>query len=133
MAHFARLNNNKVEQVVVIGNKDCLDSNGNESESVGVSFCQSLFGKDTTWIQTSYNKNFRVHFAGVGYTYDESLDAFIPPQPKENPSWILNDSTLDWEPPIPCPNDDQQYSWNEETVSWDLIPPPEEPVGVATT
>jgi hypothetical protein len=118
MAHFAKLQGNKVVQVIVVGNKDCLDENGNESESVGVSFCKSLFGGE--WVQTSYNNNFRVRFAYPDYTYDETLDAFIPPKPY--PSWVLNETTVDWEAPVEKPDDGQEYTWNEETQSWNLVP-----------
>lgn len=121
MAHFAQIDNeNKVVQVIVIGNKDCLDENGNESESVGINFCKSILGKDVNWVQTSYNNNFRVRFAYKGCTYNETLDAFIPPKPY--PSWTLNENTLDWDPPVSKPIDLNQYNWNEETQSWDLIP-----------
>jgi hypothetical protein len=80
MAHFAELNsNNKVTRVVVVSNEWILDENGQESEEVGVQYLKNLFGDNTNYKQTSYNNNFRVRFASVGYTYDENLDAFIPP------------------------------------------------------
>ena len=117
MAHFAQLDeNNLVTQVVVIDNADCQDSDGNESESVGITFCQSLFGDDTTWKQTSYNNNIRKNYAGIGYTYDSTRDAFIPPQPYN--SWTLDETTCQWEAPTPYPDDDNRYVWNEETTSW---------------
>ena len=75
MAHFAQLGeNNVVLQVIVISNNDIKDEQGNESEQVGIDFCKSLFGKDTNWVQTSYNRNFRKNFAGPGHTYDPVLD-----------------------------------------------------------
>lgn len=78
MAHFAELDtDNKVVRVVVVGNPDCLDGNGQESETVGIAFCQSLFGADTTWVQTSYNGNMRGKYAGIGDTYDAASDLFI--------------------------------------------------------
>lgn len=121
MAHFAKLNSdNIVERVIVVGNQDCLDENGNESEEVGIAFCKQLLGSDTRWVQTSYNNNIRVRYAGRGMTYDETLDAFIPPKPY--PSWVLDETTVDWEPPIPYPDDGQYYEWNEETISWELKP-----------
>lgn len=120
MAHFAQLNsNNIVTQVIVVGNQDCFDENGNESESVGIQFCKSLFGEDTNWIQTSYNGNIRKNYAGIGYTYDEQRDAFIPPKPFD--SWILNEDTCMWESPVPHPNDGNIYQWNEENQEWILI------------
>lgn len=115
MAHFAKLNeNNVVEKVIVLNNNDCLDANGNESEAVGAGFCAKLFGG--TWVQTSYNGNFRKNYAGIGYTYDSALDAFVPPKPF--PSWVLNTETAQWEAPIPMPNDGNFYVWNEETQQW---------------
>lgn len=80
MAHFARLNDaGIVTQVVVVHNNDCLDANGQESEAVGIAFCQSLFGAETQWVQTSYNGNFRGKYAGVGDLYDAASDAFVTP------------------------------------------------------
>lgn len=80
MAHFAELNaGNTVLRVIVVGNADCLDANGQESEAVGIAFCQSLFGAETQWVQTSYNGNFRGKYAGVGDLYDAASDAFVTP------------------------------------------------------
>ena len=94
MAHFAELNeNNIVKQVIVVHNNELLD-NGVESEAKGIQFCQSLFGGE--WKQTSYNGNIRKNYAGIGYTYDEVRDAFIPPKPEEG-EWILNEETCLWE------------------------------------
>lgn len=98
MAHFAELNaDNKVLRVIVVGNPDCLDENGNESEQVGIEFCRSLFGQHTTWLQTSYNGNIRGKYAGIGDTYDAVFDAFIPPKP--SPNSTFNTQTLDWDNP----------------------------------
>jgi len=120
MAHFVELDeNNKVLRVVVVNDDYLKDENGNEVEQLGKSHMESLYGGK--WIQTSYNDNMRVRFGRVGYTYNKNLDAFIPPKPKENPSWILNETTADWEPPAPRPDDGKNYNWNEETLSWDLI------------
>ena len=81
MAHFAQLDeNNVVLQVIVVHNNDCKDADGNESEAVGVAFCQSLF-PGTNWKQTSYNGNMRYNYAGIGFTYNAEADAFIAPQP----------------------------------------------------
>ena len=81
MAHFAQLDeNNVVTQVIVVSNDDTSDSNGVEAESIGVAFCQKLFGANTNWKQTSYNGNIRGNYAGIGYSYNAELDAFIPPQ-----------------------------------------------------
>ena len=119
MAHFAELDSNGVVQrVIVVANKDTSDANGNEVESIGVAFCQKLFGGN--WKQTSYNGNFRKNYAGIGYTYDASIDAFVPPQPY--PSWVLNPNTAQWEPPVPYPNDGNRYTWDEATQSWVQVP-----------
>ncbi len=115
MAHFAKLDeNNIVTQVIVVHNNELIDDLGNESELKGIEFCQNIFGG--RWIQTSYNNKIRKNFASVGYRYDESLDAFIPPKPYN--SWILNQSTCIWECPIEHPNDDKFYEWDEATISW---------------
>ena len=128
MAHFAQLNNNIVAQVIVVNNETLEHLPFPESESPGVDFCKSLFGADTEWKQTSYNASFRGNYAGVGFSYDETLDAFIPPQPF--PSWTLNKSTYNWEPPVAYPDDGKLYIWDEETTSW-VEPTPvviEEPI-----
>ena len=119
MAHFAKINNeNIVEQVIVVNNDVILKSDGSESELKGKQFLNSILGQ-AKWIQTSYNGNFRKNYAGVGYTYDSERDAFIPP--KLFPSWLLDEDTCLWQPPIPYPDDEQPYQWNEETISWDLV------------
>jgi len=116
MAHFAQLDdNNVVTQVIVVANEELL-LDGVESEDKGVIFCKSLFGENTKWKQTSYNGNIRKNYAGIGYDYDASRDAFIAPQPY--PSWILNEDTCRWEAPVPYPTDDKMYSWDEATTSW---------------
>jgi len=117
MAHFAQLDeNNLVTQVIVVMNQAIIDVNGVESEAVGVEFCQSLFGADTFWKQTSYNGNFRKNYAGIGYTYDAAIDAFVSPKPY--PSWILNNNTAQWEAPVPMPSDGQMYFWDEASQAW---------------
>lgn len=120
MAHFAQLDeNNIVVQVIVVSNNDLLDDDGKENEFRGVSFCQSLFGQDTVWFQTSYNASFRKNFAGIGFAYDAQRDAFIPPKPLA--SWLLNENTCQWEAPVPYPTDGQMYSWNDSIQNWELI------------
>lgn len=117
MAHFAELDeNNIVLRVVVINNSDIIDENGIESETKGILFCENLLGG--RWIQTSYNANFRKHYAGIGYKYDELKDAFIPPQPY--PSWILQEDDYNWMAPKPYPNLDEYYCWNENIIEWEL-------------
>jgi hypothetical protein len=114
MAHFAKIVKNKVVKVIVA------------EESFFENFVDDSAGK---WIQTSYNTfggnhlnngtPLRKNYAGIGYTYDKSRDAFIPPKPFD--SWTLNETSCLWEAPVAMPDDGQQYEWNEETTSWDLI------------
>lgn len=81
MAHFAELNpTNVVTRVIVVGNPDCLDTEGNESEAVGIAFCKLLYGQDSNWVQTSYNGNIRGKYADIGDTYDETNDIFVSAQ-----------------------------------------------------
>jgi len=105
MSHFAKIDSNNIVQEVIVAEQDFINSG-----AVGDSFL---------WIQTSYNKNFRKNFAGIGYTYDKTRDAFIPPQPY--PSWILNEDTCLWECPVAYPDDGNVYNWNEETQTWDEV------------
>jgi hypothetical protein len=118
MAHFAKLDeNNVVTEVIVVGNKDTSDVNGVEKEYIGAAFCERLFGG--TWKQTSYNANFRKNYAGVGFAYNASIDAFVPPKPFD--SWVLNNTTANWEAPVAMPSDGKTYTWNESTTSWDEV------------
>ena len=115
MAHFAQLDsNNVVTQVIVVGNSDTADVNGVEKEHIGAAFCERLFGGN--WKQTSYNGSVRKNYAGVGFTYNAGLDAFVPPKPYA--SWVLNNDTAQWDAPTPMPTDDKKYSWDEATTSW---------------
>ena len=119
MAHFAQLNEeNLVTQVIVVANQDTADKDGVENEAIGIEFCTNLLGGK--WVQTSYNANIRKNYAGVGYKYDATLDAFIPPQPFA--SWTLNNETAQWEAPTPYPTDDKRYTWDEATTSWVEVP-----------
>jgi hypothetical protein len=127
MAHFAELNeNNEVLRVLVIADEDTSDANGVEDESIGIAFCKKTFGVNTNWKKTSYNNKIRVRYAGIGYTYNEELDAFIPPQPF--PSWVINKEIADWESPVgPAPElteeelqSESYYRWDENTTSWVL-------------
>tara|TARA_Y100000004_G_C8684191_1_gene314658 strand:- start:36 stop:404 length:369 start_codon:yes stop_codon:yes gene_type:complete len=120
MSHFAKIENNIVTQVIV-AEQDFIDT------------------QEGTWVQTSYNtrggvhyqpnsntpsedqsKALRKNYAGIGFTYDSTKDAFIPPKPYE--SWTLNETTCWWEAPISKPSDGQSYVWNEENQQWDLHP-----------
>ena len=123
MAHFALIKDTIVQQVIVVGNADLTNNEGNEQEALGVAFCHSLFGTDGTWMQTSYNGNIRKNFAGIGDTYDLTRDAFIAPKPYA--SWVLNESTCQWEAPTPYPDDDNDYEWDESTTSWVKVEVPE--------
>lgn len=119
MAHFARLDgNNMVIQVIVIDNKDTADADGIEVESIGQSFCENLFGGGI-WKQTSYHGRIRKNYAGIGYSYDQQLDAFVPPKPF--PSWTLDESTALWIAPVPRPTDGGDYQWDEPSQSWAMI------------
>jgi hypothetical protein len=96
MAHFAQIDEQgTVVQIIVVNNEDILDENDQESEALGQQICNSIL--EGTWVQTSYNGNFRGNFAGVGYTYDEALDAFIAPMPNEG-DWVLDEETFTWVP-----------------------------------
>ena len=121
MAHFAKLDeNNVVTEVHVVANKDTSDANGVEKEYIGQAFLEKLFGGN--WKQTSYNGNIRKNYAGIGYTYNADIDAFVPPKPYA--SWTLNNETAQWEAPTPMPADagtgepPKMYSWDEATTSW---------------
>ena len=129
MASFAKIGlNNKVIEVLSVVNEVLHDSNGVEQEAIGIDFLTKLTGYPV-WKQTSYNTHGGVHnnngtplrknHAGIGYIYDETRDAFIPPQPY--PSWVLNESTCNWQAPTPMPTDGQRYTWNELTLSWDIV------------
>ena len=114
MAHFTKLGKgNIVEKVVVVSNDIAT------SEKAGVDFLNNLYKSRDVWKQTSYNNNIRKNYAGVGYTYDQTRDAFIAPKPFN--SWILNEDTCRWEAPVAMPIDDNKYSWNEATISWDIV------------
>jgi hypothetical protein len=124
MAHFVKLGTgNIVEQVVVVNNDVA------KTEQDGSDFLNNLYNTRDIWKQTSYNTfagvhkldgtPFRKNFAGVGYTYDQTRDAFIPPKPFN--SWILNETTCRWEAPVAYPTDGQRYIWNETNQTWDLV------------
>jgi hypothetical protein len=116
MSHFAEIDeNNIVLRVIVVANEELLDSQNVEQEALGAAFCISLFGGGT-WKQTSYNNNMRKNYAGIGYTYDQSRDAFIPPKPY--PSWNLDEETCHWSAPAEYPADGKVYEWDEDTTTW---------------
>ena len=118
MAHFAKIGiDNTVLEVLVVNNVDCMTPQGEEKEEIGVEFLKKLTGHEV-WKQTSYNGNFRKRYAGIGYTYNSELDAFVPPKPY--PSWTLDTEHAAWNPPTPMPTTEgKTYTWNESTLSWD--------------
>jgi len=129
MAHFAKIGlNNKVINVVAVDNRNLEDSNGIEQEQNGINFLESITGW-SIWVQTSYNTIKGIHklngtplrknYAGIGYTYDEDRNAFIPKKPFN--SWLLNETTCQWEAPVAKPNNNNLYTWNETTTNWDIV------------
>jgi len=118
MAHFVRIENGVVVQGIVVNNKDTADEHGVEKEDIGIAFCSNLLGG--TWKQTSYNGNIRKNYAGIGYTYDETLDAFIPPKPFA--SWLLDTDKAQWKAPVDYPTDEGSFTWNEDTLAWVELP-----------
>jgi hypothetical protein len=118
MAHFAKIGiDNTVLEVLVVNNVDCMTPQGEEREEIGVEFLKKLTGHES-WKQTSYNGTFRKRYAGIGYTYNTELDAFVPPKPYA--SWTLDNETAGWNPPTPMPTTEGKiYTWNESTLSWD--------------
>ena len=144
MAHFAKIEEGLVVNVIRVANADMLDGEGNESEAVGIAFCQHLVPGD--WVQTDINTSgglhydpteitidgetflsgetddgiaLRFNYAGIGDTYDSSRDAFIRPKPYN--SWTLNESTCQWEAPVTYPDDGKIYEWDEATTNWKEI------------
>jgi len=102
MSHFAKINSDSIVTEVIVAEQAFINSG-----AVGDSFL---------WVQTSYNNNFRKNYAGIGFTYDSTRDAFIAPQPF--PSWTLNEDTCQWEAPVAYPDDDKMYNWDESTTNW---------------
>ena len=111
MAHFAKLGvGNKVIAVHSLHNDIAT------TEQAGIDFLNQLYKTQDIWKQTSYNNSIRKNYAGIGYKYDETRDAFISPKPY--PSWTLNETTCQWEAPVVKPDDNKDYDWNESTKSW---------------
>jgi hypothetical protein len=104
MSHFAKIENNIVTEVIV-AEQDFINS--------------GLVGDSFLWVQTSYNGNFRKNYAGIGFSYDATRDAFIPP--KQYESWTLNEDSCQWEAPVAYPNDGNVYEWNESDQQWDEV------------
>ena len=138
MAHFAKLDeNNVVTRVLVVSNDDCLDKHGNESEAIGIAFCQKLYGGNDTFVQCSYNTihgqninggtPFRLNYPGIGFVYRADIDGFVVPQPY--PSWVLDTSTGLWNAPVSLPSSPtwaelrakdppETFVWDESSTSW---------------
>ena len=113
MAHYAFLDENNIVTEVIVG----ID----ETELIEDKNPEIWYGELRNQVckRTSYNGNIRKNYAGVGFSYNEELDAFISPKPYE--SWILDEQTCQWESPTAYPNDGQMYVWNEETISWQEV------------
>ena len=108
MSHWAEIDSNKTVVRVLVGD--------NNSPDEGEEFMNSLGG---TWVKTSYNATIRKNYAGIGYTYNSTLDAFIPPKPFA--SWVLDEAICQWNPPTPMPTDDKRYEWVEADLAWKEI------------
>ena len=130
MAHFAKLGiGDTVLNVHAVHNNELL-VDGTENEQKGIDFLNNLHKTNDLWLQTSYNTcggdhqlggtPFRKNYAGKGYKYDPTRDAFIPPKPSFT-SWILNEDTCRWEAPVAKPDEVKKYNWNELTINWDLV------------
>ena len=108
MSHFAKIDKNNIVTEVIVAEQDFINS--------------GLVGDSFLWVQTSYNGNFRKNYAAIGFTYDKTRDAFIPPQPY--PSWTLDEDSCRWEAPVAYPDDGNQYTWNETDQQWDEVEMP---------
>jgi len=128
MAHFAKIGNDSIViEVHVVVNEVITDNDGNEQESLGKTFLNTLFKTNDNWVQTSYNTwngvhklggtPLRKHFAGIGALYNAGDDAFSN-GPKPYPSWTLNTDTYVWEPPVARPDDLDNPAWDEDTQAW---------------
>ena len=124
MAHFCKIGKGFIVEKVVVVSNDVAPT-----EQAGIDFLNNLYGTNDVWKQTSYNTlkgvhllggtPFRKNFAGIGWKYDQTRDAFIPPKPFA--SWTLNETTCHWDAPIVYPDDGQNYNWNETNQTWDLV------------
>lgn len=115
MAHYAFLDENNLVTDVIVGLAETELIEGLDPETWYGNF------RGQVCKRTSYNGNYRKNYAGIGYAYSEELDAFVPPKPAE--SWVLNEETAIWEPPMDYPNDGKNYNWDETNVKWTLIEP----------
>lgn len=118
MAHFAKLDeNNLVVDVIVVNNSDLINADGVEDELTGINYLKNIFGNDTKWVQTSYNSKFRKRYAAIGMIYDSIRDAFVNQKPFD--SWVFDEDSCVWVPPVPYPNDiENYYTWDEINQIW---------------
>ena len=114
MAHFAKLETGNIVKTVVVVNDSIATT-----EQAGIDFLNNLYGSRDIWKQTFIDGSERKNYAGIGWKYDQTRDAFIPPQPY--PSWSLNETTCLWECPVAYPTDGQKYIWNETNETWELV------------
>jgi hypothetical protein len=114
MAHFAKLDENDTVISVIVVNDEWLDDNGTENEALGIAALQAWSGHPH-WAQTSYNNTIRTRYAGINYTFNRTLDAFITPKPY--PSWTLDKATTEWTAPVPMP-EKGRWAWDEEQGAW---------------
>lgn len=106
MAHFAEIDENNIVTRILVTD--------NDYPNEGYDWLIATFGG--RWVQTSYNAKIRKNFAGIGFSYDETLDAFIPPKPFD--SWILDEETCRWKSPVDYPTDGKKYKWDDDSQNW---------------
>jgi hypothetical protein len=117
MAHYAFLDENNIVTEVIVGIDETELIEGKDPEVWYGEF------RNQTCKRTSYNGNIRKNYAGIGFSYNEDLDAFVPPKPFE--SWVLNEETALWDAPVAYPEGEGNYTWNEENTEWTLVEPSE--------
>ena len=125
MAHYAFLDLNNIVTEVVTGVDEEVVQTDLDGTQVGGSSeaWETFYGNIRNQVckRTSYNGNYRKNYAGIGYKYDQERDAFIPPKPFNK--WVLNEETCQWESPVPYPDDENEYVWNDNKSEWELIVP----------
>lgn len=128
MAHFALLDENNIVTFVTVGRDEDDGKEAELSARTGQVYKQTSYNTrggvyytpNTNEPGPDQSKAFRKNYAGIGYTYDDVIDGFIPPKPY--PSWLLNTTTGLWDPPVPYPTDGKRYEWDEATQSWVEVP-----------
>ena len=121
MAHYAFLDQNNIVTEVIVGKNENEEGINWEQQygSFRGQLCKRTSFNTIGGVHQLGRTPFRKNYAGIGYSYDQTRDAFIPPKPFN--SWVLNENTCQWEAPVACPTDDNEYKWNEQTLSWDLV------------